>query len=158
VDLAILSKLALKLGPHARAVFQRYFLAPEAERDTAVAELFKKLLELDASGLFVSVFLEELEVLADLVYLSADLIDRSSEVGSLLNFLLGVARKESGKHVVLDYHTSLFHLAIIIVARSSVAEEQGVTRIFADCNEHLLKVAKPYTCWLIPTKKASCRA
>jgi hypothetical protein len=126
IDLTILSKLALKLGTHARAVFQRYFLGPETEADVIVADLFKQLLELDEGGLFVSVFLEELEGMGDSAYLSADFVDRSDEVRALLTFLLGIARKEAGRHVDLDYHSLLLNIGVILVAKSSVAEGQGV--------------------------------
>jgi hypothetical protein len=139
VDLAILNKMAIKLGTHARVIFQRHFLTPETDADQRVADLFKQLVELDSGGLFVSIFLEELEILADVVYVEADFVDRSKEVCALLTYLLTIVRREVGEEVDLTYHSATFHIGIIMVGKSAVAEAMGVgpyiRRLQKDINE-----------------------
>jgi len=126
IDLVILNKMAIKLGNHARAIFQRHFLTPETEGDKRVAELFTQLVELDSGGLFVSIFLEELETLADNIYARADFLDKSNEVGGLLDYLLTIVRRKIGQEIELDYHSPIFHIGVIIVAKSVVAEAKGI--------------------------------
>lgn len=127
IDLTILRNLAERLGRHARPVFQRYFFAPEAEEDRRVAELFEKLVIVDNSGIFVTIFLEELNVLGDVLYASGDTNDKTGEIISFLEFLLALASREIGEYTPLQYFSSEFRVGILLLAITIKTEREGIT-------------------------------
>lgn len=126
MDLTILHRLADRLGKHARPVFQRCFLAPELEKTTEISNLFKQFVELDYSGLFTVIFLEELWLLGEDLYTAGDTRDRSEAVRAFLEFLLGIVRREHHAHVQLDYCSPDFNVGVILLAESRKAETEGV--------------------------------
>jgi len=126
IDLALLRKLADRLGKHARPIFQRYFLMPEVEENHTAATLFAKLVELDAKGTFVSIFLEELNVLGETLYASADVGDKTDEINSFLEYLLTEARREVSKEIFLEYLSTDFRVGIVLVAKTSKAKTRGI--------------------------------
>lgn len=126
IDLAVLKKLTDGLGRHARPLFQRYFLEPEVDAEQRTAELFQKLVEIDSKGYFIFIFLEELNLLGDRLFRTADLSDKTAEVEGLLEFLLTLARRGLGEKIDLEYHSKEFRIGIVLVAITSKANTQGV--------------------------------
>jgi hypothetical protein len=126
IDLALLRKLAERLGRNARPLFKRYFLEPEVEEDERAADLFRKLLVLDDSGMFAAIFLEELNVLGDRLYEAADATDKTNDIVELLEFLLPIAKRGIGQHVPLDFRSAEFNMAVVLLAKSEKAKHQGV--------------------------------
>ena len=125
IDLTLLRKLAERLGRHARPVFQRYFLEPEIEKDNRVEALLQKLISLNDTGLFVTVFLGELSTLADYLYNSVAKVDYTDELVALLEFLLVVAQREEHSEIPLIYHSRNLHTGIILLAYHSACEVRG---------------------------------
>lgn len=126
IDLAVLQKLADGLGRYASPLFQRYFLHPEIEAEQRTAELFSKLIEVDSKGIFVFIFLEELNLLGERLYLAADFSDRTAEVEGFLEFLLTVARRDIGEDIETEYLSKEFKVGIVFVAKTMKASTQGV--------------------------------
>jgi hypothetical protein len=126
IDLTLLQRLAENLGRHAKPLFQRYFLEPELEAEERVAELFRKLVELDSKGIFVFIFLEELNLLGERCYREADLTDKTGEVERFLEFLLRVARRDLGQEIELEYVSREFKVGIVMVAKTAKAQAQGI--------------------------------
>jgi hypothetical protein len=126
IDLTVLQSLADGLGRHARPLFQRYFLAPEFEAEHRTAELFAKLVEIDTKGIFVFLFLEELNLLGERVFRTADLSDKSAEVEKFLDFLLTVARRDLGEEIDLEFLSKEFKVGIVLVAKTAKAQAQGI--------------------------------
>jgi len=127
IDLAVLQKLTDGLGRHARPVFQKYFLSPELGQSKDAAELFVKLVEIDARGLFVAIFLEELDVLGERLFDAGDVADRTIEVVAFLEFLLTLARRKIGEDIETRFVSNGFRVGVILVAKTRKAETQGVS-------------------------------
>jgi predicted RNA-binding protein with RPS1 domain len=127
VDLAIMQKLTSALGKHAKPVFYRYFLTPSTEENQALQTLFAQLVQLDAHGTFVPIFLEELDAFGERLYAAGDTSDQSDEIYHFLNFLLAEARREEHQAIPLDYFSKGFSVGIIILAVSYKMQREGVT-------------------------------
>jgi len=126
IDFTLLKKLTDRLGKHARSIFQRHFFVPEAEESGKLNELFKKLIVLDDFGIFVTIFLEELNVAGEYRYSVGETSNITSEIESFLEFLLELADKEVGELVPLEYFSPNFNVGIIPLAITDKAEKEGV--------------------------------
>ncbi len=126
IDLTILKKMADKLGKYAGPIYQKYFLLPELEQNTKAAKLITKLLAIDKIGIFIAIFLEELENYGSFLYSKGILEDRTDEVVQFLEFLVPFAEREVGEEIQLDYNSQDIALSIILLAKSIKAETQGV--------------------------------
>lgn len=126
IDLTLLRNFAERLGKHARPVFQRHFLDPEIAKNDQIAPLFKELVELDTAGIFVAIFLEEANLLGDVLYSDADQSDHTGEVVDFLQFLLRLARRGIGEEIPLEFHSSGLHVGILLLAKSYKAANQGI--------------------------------
>jgi hypothetical protein len=127
MDLTLLQKLASGLGKYAKPVFQRYFLGSSAEDNENLLDLFEKLVELDAHGTFVSIFLEELDELGERLYTAGDSSDQTGEITNFLEFLLTEARRKEYEYIKLDYFSTVFSVCIIILAASKKVIREGVS-------------------------------
>ncbi|KKL47425.1 hypothetical protein LCGC14_2335670, partial [marine sediment metagenome] len=126
IDLTLLRKCSEKLGKHTRPVFHRAFYATEVADDPSVEQLFEKLVAIDRTGLFVSVFLEELNVLGDSLYSSGSTQDQTYACTRLLEFLLVLAQRGLHEEAPLEFHTGGLHLGVILLAQTRKAESEGV--------------------------------
>lgn len=128
IDLTVLRRLADGLGAHARIVFQRYFIDPELTGDQEASELFANLVEIDTNGIFVVIFLEELNTLGEELFNTGNnQIDKTNEIKSFLKFLLVLARRGIGQEIPLDYLSQDIKVGIILVAKAAKAAIQGVS-------------------------------
>jgi hypothetical protein len=127
VDLVLLRRLAEGLGKHARPVFQKYFFDPLVEKTSDIKSLFQQLYELDLSGTFVSIFLEELSLLGDTAFAAGDVSDKTEAFHGLLLYLLNEARREDGQEIPLNYSSVDFKLGIILLAKTEIMETRGVS-------------------------------
>lgn len=125
IDLTVLRKLADKLGRHAHPIFQRYFLAPEVEEDVRAAELFAKLLIIDRTGIFVSIFLEELNALGSVLYSTGETRNVTDEITSFLEFLLLLANRDLGQEIQLEFHSENINVGLLLLAISFRAATEG---------------------------------
>jgi hypothetical protein len=125
IDLAILRRLAEQLGSHAQPVFQRHFLSEMLADSARIGELFGQLVELDNHGIFVSIFLEEINVLGQRLYADGAVRDKSKAVEDFLEFLLQFPRRQPGQHVQLLYVAPDFRVGVILVAITWRTEVEG---------------------------------
>lgn len=126
IDLTLLRKLSDKLGKYAGPIYQKYFLYPELEKHTHAAKLITKLLSIDKAGIFVAIFIEELNRYGSFLYTQAILEDRTEEIIDFLDFLVRFAQREIGEEIPLTYDTSELNFAFILLAKSMRAETEGV--------------------------------
>lgn len=126
IDLTLLKKLTDRLGKHARSIFQRQFLVPEVEENERVSELFRKLIVLDDFGIYVTIFLEELNVIGEYRYSVGDTSNITSEIEDFLEFLLKLADREVHELVPLDYFSPNFNIGIMLLAITAKTEIEGV--------------------------------
>ena len=126
IDLTILKNLSDKLGKHAQPVFQQYFLAPEIEENKRISELFSKLIILDESGIFVSILLEELNLLGEYLFSTGDTSDKTGDILSLIEYLLGIATRQVREHIELEYISPCFKIGVMLLAISARAENEGL--------------------------------
>jgi hypothetical protein len=126
IDLTILRSLADRLGKHARPIFQRYFLGPETAEDKRAAQLFEQLVKIDQSGTFVAIFLEELNNLGDYLFSAGDTSDKTNHVAAFIQYLLGLATREVGQYIELDYVSEYFKVGIMLLAISRRAQTEGL--------------------------------
>ncbi len=125
IDLTLLRKLSERLGKHAYPIYATHFLQPQVG-DTECAQLLAELLELDRAGLFVAIFLEELNLLADYAYSQSDRGDKTDAIRQLLVFLLGLARREEFGEIELDHFSEDIQVGILLLAKTQRAVSQGV--------------------------------
>lgn len=126
IDLTLLKKLTDRLGKHAHSIFQRQFLIPETEEGGRVSELFKKLVLLDDFGIFVTIFLEELNVVGEYRYSVGEISNITIEVESFLEFLLGLADREVHELVPLEHFSPNFNIGVMLLSITTKAEMEGV--------------------------------
>ena len=126
IDLALLRTLVERLGKHAQPVFQRYFYGPETEQDPRVAHLFQQLVLLDNAGVFVTVFLEELNLLGESIFSSGDGEDKTEAIVAFAVYLLNLAKREIGQKIDLEYISKDFKVGIILLAISWKAQTEGL--------------------------------
>jgi len=127
IDLALLRKFSEKLGQHSIPVFQKYFLYPDLEKHIHAGKLLAKLISIDDKGIFVSIFLDQLNTYGEYLYSKFITEDRTDEIISFLEFLLTIAVREIGQEVPLSHDSSELRVAILLLAITSKAEEEGVT-------------------------------
>lgn len=124
IDLAILHRFAQQLGKHAIPIFHKHFLLPKVGEDHLT--LLEELIELDNAGVFVTVFLEEIELLGESLMADGDFSDKSQSIREFLGFLLPIARRKEYEEVPLDFIGADFRVSILMLAKNSRAETQGV--------------------------------
>ena len=137
IDLTLLRKLTDGMGKHAYPIFQRYFLSPALDENVEIKALFTKLVELDSSGTFVFIFLEELNLLGETLYSKGDTSDRTEEITAFLEFLLGEARREISEEITLRYFSKDFNVGIILLAKTWKALIQGVAPYIKRMDENV---------------------
>jgi predicted RNA-binding protein with RPS1 domain len=126
MDLALLQKLASALGRHAKPVFQKHFLASPLRENADLGALYQNLLELDTHGTFVTIFLEELDVLGEQLYSEGNVSDHTDAVRGFLDFLLTETRRKLGEQIKLQYVDGSFSVAIILLASTLKADSEGL--------------------------------
>ena len=126
IDLTVLQKLSDGLGKYARPLFQRHFLAPEVDSEKRIADLFTKLVEIDSKGLFVFIFMEELNLLGERLFHKADLTNKTTEIERFLEFLLTIARRDPGENIETSYASNEFKVGIIFLAKTAKALSRGI--------------------------------
>jgi predicted RNA-binding protein with RPS1 domain len=141
IDLTLLHKLAEKLGNHGKLVFKKYFLNPETEIDGEVPEILQKLIKIDKSGLFTSIFLNELNHIGEGLYADTNTKDRSLELIQFINYLHTLAEREIGEELgeKLIYFSEIFKVSIILLAKSNVANKKGLMPYLRRLNINLEK-------------------
>jgi len=126
IDLTLLKKLADSLGKHALPVYQKYFLDPGIAEHPSLPELFKQLVELDSNGIFVPVFLEELNLLGDYLHASGDTADKTIEIMDFLKYLLAEAHRDIQEEIPLDHFSRQFKVGIVLLAISTRMKREGL--------------------------------
>lgn len=139
VDLTLLRKLSEKLGRHARPVFQKYFLEPGIGENRRTEELFGELVELDNQGIFVPIFIEELNLLGESLYALGDSTDKTAAINSFLQYLLNLARRDIGEYTVLGHISSEFSVGIVLLAITHKALTKGVAPYIGRINDYLVR-------------------
>ncbi len=127
IDMAILYKLSDKLGKHAHPVFQKYFLNPEIGNDQTAAIFLQKLRKIDRFGIFLSIFLEELNNLGAAIYSEGDTSDKTESIVLFIDFLLEIATREFEELTPLDHVSQDIRVSILLMAKSVKAEIKGIT-------------------------------
>ncbi|MEW5844503.1 MAG: S1 RNA-binding domain-containing protein [Bacteroidota bacterium] len=126
IDLAILKKLSDKIGKRAFPIYQKYFLYPELEKNLKAAKLLNDLVTIDRKGIFVSIFLDELERYGEHLYRKAILEDRTDEIILFLDYLVKIADREIGVDVPLAHDSGDLRVSMLLLAKSLKAESKGV--------------------------------
>jgi len=126
IDLAVLKKLANKLGKHGKSTFKRYFLDPETEIDSQISNLIVKLQSLDEHGFFIPIFINELELLSEGLYADNDYNDYSDNILQFLEYLLKIVNREIGQEIELEYYNPPFKVSTIMLAKAQRADTQGL--------------------------------
>lgn len=148
IDLTVLRRLAIKLGPHGSYIYQTAFLDPELTNDPTINKHIQELVRLDSKGLFLSIFANELTYLGEGTFATADRSNRTADVLGFLEFLIRIAEREVGEINTLDFHSQSINVGIVLLAKSEKAEAHGVAPYlnrlkikFSDGNEHVYIVA-----------------
>ena len=126
VDLTIMQNLAERLGRHGKAIFKKYFLDPEIAEDAKLSELIPKLIELDKHGIYVPIFLNELELVGEDLYANSDYNNYSNEVTEFITYLLTIVNRQVGDEIELNYIKKPFKLGTILLAKTNRAITQGL--------------------------------
>lgn len=127
LDLALLRKMSKVLGDAAFMTFRKHFLEPQLKDNNFSKEDFGRLVQLDRFGIFVPIFVQELNKLGIRLSDSEDLIDRTESIQELLTFLITIATREEHAHVPLELKNEDFRVAVLLMAASFKAETEGVT-------------------------------
>jgi predicted RNA-binding protein with RPS1 domain len=127
IDLVLLRKLTDRLGKYAQPVYLKYFLDPQTREDAECGALLKELLEIDRAGLFVTIFLEELNLLGEYAFSCGDRSDKTAAIKEFLIFLLGLARREKAAEIELTHVGEDFQVGVMLLAITQRATTEGVT-------------------------------
>ncbi len=126
IDMTLLYKLSDKLGKHAHPVFQKYFLTPEIGNDQTASILLNKLRQLDRYGIFLSIFLEELNYLGAAIYTEGDNSDKTETIIQFLDFLIEIASRKFEEDTPLHFTSQDIKVSILLLAKSMKAEIRGI--------------------------------
>jgi ribosomal protein S1 len=127
IDMTLMHKLADTLGKHAHPVFVKYFLNPEVGGEQKTSLLLQKLIKIDQFGIFVSIFIEEIDKLGALIYSTGDNSDKTAAIVDFLEFLLSIATRDVDELTPLDYISQDIKISVGLLAKTSKANSLGVT-------------------------------
>lgn len=125
IDLTVLKKLAFKRGAHAKYVYKTSFLDPELANDPTINHHLEELIRIDKSGLFLSIFVNELHRLGENMFVTSDRSNRTADATNFLRFLVKIAERRKGENHALDFNSKSFNTSIILLAKSARAETEG---------------------------------
>lgn len=125
IDLTILRSMAQQIGKHAQNIYQKFFLEPEVIENNNIEELLTKLIFLDNYGIYLTVFLQELQILNERKYALGDLSDITDEVEGLLGFLIAILDRDIHERVPLNFLTENFKVGIVLLAIQKKTEQKG---------------------------------
>lgn len=141
IDLAVLQKLANKLGNHGKYVFRKYFLNPEIESDPEIVDTLQKLIKIDKTGIFTTIFLNELDHIGEGLFADSNTTDRTAELLKFINFLCTIADREIGEEIELISFSDVFKVSVIFLAKSQIASKRGLIPYLRILNKNLEKGA-----------------
>jgi hypothetical protein len=139
IDYTFLHKLADRLGNHGKAIFRQHFLNPEMESNPNFIEILKKLLVLDKSGMYTSIFINELDHVGEGMFGDGDVTDRTDELVHFIEFLIKIAEREIGEEGKLVHFSELFKVSIILLAKAQIASKRGLFPYLRRLNINLEK-------------------
>ncbi|MFA5792175.1 MAG: hypothetical protein WC884_04045 [Candidatus Paceibacterota bacterium] len=119
IDLYATQKIMQKQGNSYSEQFMSSYFVPEIQKDVhgKIGEYIKKFTNLDRSGLFFPVFIQELNHLGNKVFLEKLNQDIILEADSLIDFLEAFSDREVGDMTVPDcFHGKYLRCSIRIVA------------------------------------------
>ena len=137
IDLTILKKVAENIGHYAHPVFLIDFLNKELEEENRVGELFEYLVEIDNYGIFISIFLEELNFLGTKYFSEGLTLDRSTQVENFLTFLLQFPRRKNKPINSFLHVTDDIKVALVLVAIGARLLNEGVLPYIRRIHLHL---------------------
>jgi hypothetical protein len=127
IDFAVMKKIADQLGKNAYPIFEKYFLGPGFDGKPDLLELYKELVRIDSYGIFVSIFIVEINNLSSRFYAEALYTDISDDIKSLIEYLLTIANRGKGEEIELNFLNKYFKLGFILVAKKMKAESEGTS-------------------------------
>lgn len=126
IDQTILGRLSGQLGAHSRSIYLDHFLNPALTSDSRISELYGKLIKIDKSQLFISILINELERLGQILFSEGQQEDATETILNFIEFLLAIAEREAGSEQPLTFDEGHIKVAIILLAKSFKAETEGV--------------------------------
>lgn len=126
LDLTILRRLSLNLGPTAVPVYERLFLSPAIENDANLRQLYAELIDVDRAGTFTAILVEELTNANAAFHTDATLTDITSELQDFIGFLVREARRDRSEEIPLSFIGDVFRVGIILLAIGPRATLEGV--------------------------------
>jgi len=126
IDLTLMKKMTDQLGQHAYPIFEKYFLAPSLDNKAELHELYTKLIKIDNYGIFVPIFIEELNILSSIFYTEGITTDISEDIKDFIEYLLTIANRNLGEEIQLLYIRKHFKIGFLLVAKKLTAESMGV--------------------------------
>lgn len=126
IDLTLLKKMTDQLGAQAYPVFEKYFLIPTFDNNKDLHDLYTNLVKIDNFGIFIPIFIEELNILSSSYYAEGRTDNITEEIKSFIEYLLKVANRNHGEEIQLLYLEKSFRIGILLVAKRLKAEYLGV--------------------------------
>jgi hypothetical protein len=128
LDLALLKKLSQSIGSHATVVFQDKFFVKEIMKDQAhLMPLYSDHVSLDNEARLIPIYLTELTVLGELLFVEGSDLDPTEQVRQFLKFLAAEARRELHEEVPLEFVSPHIKVGLVLVAKSATAITQGAS-------------------------------
>ena len=138
-QLVMTRKLLLLTYKKGLDYYLEHVLGKSLKEDPEIEELVGQLISLDEGGLFVQILLREILNQSKLVYGRAPNDLFKIEVKDLIQFLYGIAIRGAGEDSKLNYCTSYFKIAIILVANSITYNRFGDQAYIWRFDENLRK-------------------
>ena len=121
-ELTIQEKIIQEKRPDALDVFRQEMLPEQIDNDDKIKSFYEEFKQLDIFGYFDNIFLTEFVFVGERLH-GLDLNQKTNEIKNFLAFLKNIGNED----VPLDYHSDVFCVQIILVAKAYKRYSQGIT-------------------------------
>lgn len=125
VDLYVATKLLEREKPHLLGIFMDEYLHPRANKSEKVEKQLDLYAQIDRTGLFFPVLLQELHFLGTKVFGKRQDDRIISEVTALTDFLGVIAARRIGSEGDLNFEREYCRVAVVIVGKAVNITESG---------------------------------
>lgn len=128
-DLVVTGKLAQSAGPHVYDYFNREYVPEIEKKNKNFAVAYKNLKKIDIDGLFIPVYMNEIDKYANDIYPVDPSQETSDTITDFGNFILNIVEKQPNEEVDLIFNKNGIKIMIVLAISDS-----------GDINKHILSI------------------
>ncbi|MFA5831404.1 MAG: hypothetical protein WC878_06240 [Candidatus Paceibacterota bacterium] len=115
-------QILIKENKSAADQFQNEYIVPELEKNDSLREYLRQYNNIDKTGIFFPIFIQELWYLGRKIFLDKPTIEVKREIKALADFLEKFSNRQIGELINLDFFGRYMRCRIFIVASKDLRE------------------------------------